>query len=251
MDCKPALSIIIPVLSEAECIGETIRHLRGLHAGGTVEIIVVDGDPRGITIDAAKAEGVRTAIAARGRARQMNHGAALATGDILLFLHADTLLPSNAFALIRSIMNDERCVGGAFDLGFNTKRTLYRITESYVFLRTRLTRVPFGDQAIFIRRTYFENIGGYRDIPIMEDMELMKRIRKRADTIRIIPAKVRTSVRRYEQEGVLSCTLRNWMLQISYALGASPEQLVKWYKPLRGRSRIHVKNGYEDNVSEN
>jgi rSAM/selenodomain-associated transferase 2 len=230
MDRIPALSIIIPVLSEAGSIGETIHHIRGLDAAGTAEIIVVDGDPGGSTISAIKAEDVRMVVAEKGRARQMNLGAALATGDVLLFLHADTLLPSNAFALIRSTMNDKRFVGGAFDLGFNTKRKIFKITEGYVFLRTRLTKIPFGDQAIFIRRDYFEKIGGYRDIPILEDVELMKRIRKRADAIRIILAKVRTSVRRYEKEGVLFCTLRNWLLQISYALGMSPERLAKWYK---------------------
>lgn len=230
MDRMPELSLVIPVLSEAENISESIAHIRELDADGTAEIIVVDGDPRGSTVRAIRNEGVRTAIAEKGRARQMNHGAALATGDILLFLHADTRLPSCAFALIRSAMNDKRFVGGAFDLGFDTKRAIFRITERYVFLRTRLTKVPFGDQAIFIRREYFGKIGGYRDLPIMEDVELMRRIRKRADSIHIIPLKVRTSVRRYEQEGILSCTLRNWLLQLSYALGIPPERLVKWYR---------------------
>ncbi len=101
----------------------------------------------------------------------------------------------------------------------------------YVFLRTRLTRVPFGDQAIFIRKEYFERIHGYHDIPIMEDVELMRRIKKRGGRIVIIPKKVMTSPRRYEQEGILYCTLRNWMVQLLYALGASPERLVKWYQP--------------------
>ncbi len=230
MDRMPALSLIIPVWGEAKSINENIKQIRELDAGGIAEIIAVDGDPGGSTISAIRDEGVRTAIAQKGRARQMNRGAALATGDVLLFLHADTLLPSNAFALIRAAMNDKRFVGGAFDLGFDTSRKIFKITESYVFLRTRLTRIPFGDQAIFIRRDFFEKIGGYRDIPIMEDVELMKRIRKRADPICIIPVKVRTSVRRYEREGVLRCTLRNWLMQVSYALGMSPERLERWYR---------------------
>jgi rSAM/selenodomain-associated transferase 2 len=230
MDRMPALSLIIPVWGEAKSINENIKQVRELDAGGIAEIIAVDGDPGGSTISAIRDEGVRTAIAQKGRARQMNHGAALANGDVLLFLHADTLLPSNAFALIRAAMNDKRFVGGAFDLGFDTSRKIFKITESYVFLRTRLTRIPFGDQAIFMRRDFFEKIGGYRDIPIMEDVELMKRIRKRADPICIIPAKVRTSVRRYEREGVLRCTLRNWLVQVSYALGMSPERLERWYR---------------------
>ena len=230
MDGLPAVSLIIPVLNEAENISEIIQHIRELDADGAVEIIVVDGDPEGSTINTIKDEGVRTVISEKGRARQMNRGAALATSDILLFLHADTFLPSNAFALIQAAMNDKSFVGGAFDLGFNTRRRIFKITEIYVFLRTRLTKMPFGDQAIFIRHHHFEQLGGYRDIPIMEDVELMKCIRKRGDRIQIIPEKVRTSARRYEQEGIVHTTIRNWMLQLQYALGVSPERLVRWYK---------------------
>jgi len=230
MDRWPAISLIIPVLNEAKNISEIIQHIRELDADGAAEIIVVDGDPEGSTINTIKDEGVRTVISEKGRARQMNRGAALATSDILLFLHADTFLPSNAFGLIQAAMNDKSFVGGAFDLGFNTRRRIFKITETYVFLRTRLTKMPFGDQAIFIRHHHFEQLGGYRDIPIMEDVELMKRIRKRGDRIHIIPEKVRTSARRYEQEGIIYTTIRNWMLQLQYALGVSPERLVRWYK---------------------
>ncbi|HEY6010022.1 MAG TPA: glycosyl transferase family 2, partial [Nitrospirota bacterium] len=102
--------------------------------------------------------------------------------------------------------------------------------ERYVHLRTRLTQVPFGDQAIFMRRPYFDQLGGYRDIPIMEDVEIMKGIRKRGDAVVIIPEKVMTSARRYEQEGIILCTLRNWMLQILYALGVPPERLAGLYR---------------------
>jgi hypothetical protein len=126
---------------------------------------------------------------------------------------------------------DGRHVGGAFDLGFETDRKIYTITEQYVALRTRLTRVPFGDQAIFIRKAYFHRIGGFRNIPIMEDVELMTRIRKQGGRVRIIPEKVRTSPRRYEREGILYATIRNLSLQMLYALGVSPERLAKWYRP--------------------
>ena len=183
MDRWPAISIIIPVLNETKNISEIIQHIRELDADGAAEIIVVDGDPKGSTVTTIKDEGVRTALSEKGRALQMNRGAALATGDVLLFLHADTLLPSNAFGLIKAAMNDKGFVGGAFDLGFNTRRKIFRITEAYVFLRTRLTMRPFGDQAIFIRHHHFAQLGGYRDIPVMEDVELMKRIRKRGDRI--------------------------------------------------------------------
>jgi rSAM/selenodomain-associated transferase 2 len=226
----PELSVIIPVLDEAGRINSAVAHLRQADSGRCIEIIVVDGEPRGTTILAINDGTVRTSTAPRGRADQMNCGAALAAGRILLFLHADTALPPQAFALILAAMDDSRMVAGAFDLGFDTGRRLFRITEGYVFLRTRLTRVPFGDQAIFVRKDYFDRIGGYRPIPIMEDVELMKRIRRRGDRICIIPVKVRTSARRYMREGIVYGTFRNWLLQILYALGVPPERLAKWYR---------------------
>lgn len=225
----PRISIILPVLNEADGINEAISRLRALDSGRCSEIIVADADPSGGTISAIGDGAVRTILSERGRARQMNRGAAIAAGDVLLFLHADTILPPKAFSLIQTAMRDQRYVAGAFDLGFDTRRKIFKVTEQYVFLRTRLTKVPFGDQAIFIRRDYFEKIGGYREIPIMEDVELMSRIRKRRGRIRIIPAKALTSPRRYEREGLFFCTLRNWLLQTLYMLGVPPERLAKWY----------------------
>lgn len=226
----PAISIILPVLNEADGINEIISHLRALDPESHSEIIVVDADPKGSTISAINDGAVHKIMSEQGRARQMNRGAQIASGDVLLFLHADTVLPPNASPLIREYMNGNLFVAGAFDLGFNTRRKIFRITEMYVFLRTRLTKVPFGDQAIFVRRRYFENIGGYQDIPIMEDVELMKRIRRLGGRICIIPVKVSTSPRRYEQEGILFCMLRNWALQLLYTFGVSPERLAKLYK---------------------
>lgn len=227
---KTSISIIIPVLNEAGTINNLIAHLRGLHHTSGFEIIVVDGDVPGNTIKTIRDRGVITARAAKGRANQMNRGAALSSGQVLLFLHADTFLPANALNRIEAVMEDGRHEAGAFDLGINSNRWIFRITEWYVALRTRMTRIPFGDQAIFIRRGYFEKIGGYRDIPLMEDVELMKRIRKRGDSIRLIPDKVMSSSRRWEREGVLYATFRNWAFQILYALGMPPERLAKWYK---------------------
>lgn len=227
---NPEISIIIPALREAEGINNVIRHIRSLAAGDRAEVIVVDGDPAGSTINAIRDAQVVRTLSETGRAIQMNKGAALASGDMLLFLHADTLLPPNAFSLIRAALVDSGFVGGAFDLGIQTNRKIFRITERYVALRTRLTKIPFGDQAIFIRREYFERMGGFKPIPIMEDVELMARIRKRGDAIRTIPEKVMTSARRWEKEGVLFVTLRNWMLQLLYIAGVSPERLSRFYK---------------------
>jgi len=224
------ISVIIPVLNEAEGINGLITHLRGQEAGGSVEIVVVDGDPAGSTLQALSGAGVVTVKSGPGRALQMNRGAARAAGDILLFLHADTILPQNAFTHIQEAFQDAEYVAGCFDLGIRSARWIFRITERYVALRTRMTRIPFGDQAVFVRRDYFDRIGGYREIPIMEDVELMRRIRGRGDVICIIPQNVSTSARRWEREGVLFTTCRNWMLQLLYFLGVPPERLARFYR---------------------
>jgi len=227
---KTLISIILPVLHEAGTINTVIAHLRDLQQNSPLELIVADGDPAGSTLHAIRDKGIVRTLSEPERARQMNCGASLAKGEILLFLHADTLLPRQALTRIAAALADTRFVAGAFDLGFDTNRSLFRLTEKYVALRTRLTRVPFGDQAIFIRRPYFEKIGGYTEIPLMEDVELMRRIRTQGDRICIIPEKVLTSPRRYEQEGILYCTFRNWTLQACYKAGVSPEKLVTWYR---------------------
>jgi rSAM/selenodomain-associated transferase 2 len=226
----PTLSIIIPVFHESDRINGIITQVFDLAERDVPQVIVVDGDPHGSTIKSIEDEQVTKIVSDKGRARQMNSGALLASGDVLLFLHADTLLPKNALAMITAAMSVDRCVAGAFDLGIDTNRRIFRITERYVFLRTRLTRIPFGDQAIFIRRRYFENIGGYHDIPLMEDIEIMRRIKKRGDRICIIPSKVLTSPRRWEREGILFGTFRNWTLQTLYTLGVPLEQLQKYYQ---------------------
>jgi rSAM/selenodomain-associated transferase 2 len=230
MNTHPSISVIIPVLNEAAAISGLIKHLRALDPGRDMEIVVVDGDPGGSTLSAVREPGIVLANSVRGRAAQMNAGAARAEGDILLFLHADTRLPANAVTNILNAFRDREYVAGCFDLGIESSKWYFRITERYVAWRTRMTRIPFGDQAIFIRREYFERIGGYRDIPIMEDVELMRRIRGRGDVLCIIPDRVRTSARRWEKEGVVFATLRNWMLQFLYFIGVSPERLARFYR---------------------
>ena len=224
------ISVIIPVLNEAASINGLISHLRSHAPVDTVEIIVVDGDPAGSTIKAISHPAVIPAVAATGRSIQMNHGAARASGDALLFLHADTLLPTGAFARIRETFRNANCSAGCFELGIRSDRNVFRITERYAALRTRITRIPFGDQAIFIRREYFERMGGYREIPIMEDVDLMRRIRSRGGRMRIIPEKVMTSARRWEQDGVLYVTIRNLMLQALYCCGVPPARLARYYR---------------------
>lgn len=229
MDRACTISIIIPVLNEAAVIGETVARLRRQRSGDG-EIIVVDGSPEGSTISALTDPAAVAVLSERGRARQMNAGAARASGSVLLFLHADTALPPDALRLIRDALGSGRYVGGAFALGIGSDRPVFRAIERLASLRTRLTRVPFGDQAIFIRKDYFDTLGGYDEIPLMEDIALMRRIKRRGGRIVLLPERVTTSPRRWEQEGVLLCTLRNWALQLLYYAGVSPGRLARFYK---------------------
>ncbi len=230
----PRFSIIIPVLHEEAVITATVDHLgeflRNERFEG--EIIVVDGDTEGKTIGAVTGSGsaIKTAVGIRGRGSQMNEGAALAEGDILLFLHADTRLPPGAFSLVEAALRKPGCRAGAFDLAIDSERPVFRIIETVASFRSRLTRIPYGDQAHFFRRKYFREIGGYAKIPLMEDVEIMRRIKKRKEKIVIVKKAVSTSARRWEKEGVLTCTLRNWLLIILYLCGLSPDYLSRFYK---------------------
>jgi len=227
---RPYVSVVVPVINEAGRINALIGHLRSLGRGESIEIIVVDGDPAGSTIDAVADDDVIVALGDRGRARQMNRGAELARGEVIIFLHADTYLPPNAFERIRTVLAEENCLGGAFSLGVDTRSVAVRFIAAVSNLRNRLTRVPFGDQAIFLRRDYFNSIGGFRDIPFLEDVELMKRIRKRGDRIRILPDRVISSARRWEKEGLLYCATRNAVVLALFALGVSPRRLAGFYR---------------------
>ena len=172
---------------------------------------------------------VRRVSAPLGRASQMNRGAVAAKGDILLFLHADTRLPRHALRHILEIFRKQKIIGGSFDLGIRSEKKAYRLIERMVYYRTRLTKIPYGDQAIFISRRIFFRLGGFKEIPIMEDIELMRRIRAQGYPIGIIPDPVQTASRRWEKEGIVFCTLRNWALAVLFLLGVSPEKLAKYY----------------------
>jgi rSAM/selenodomain-associated transferase 2 len=223
-------SVIVPVLHESHRINHLINHLRRLEAHHQgCEIIVVDGSSTRDTVDAVHSNQVITITAETGRARQMNAGATVAHGEVLIFLHVDTELPDDAFTKIDSVMKQPQYVGGAFELGITSDRFLYRVLESWVSLRCRLTRIPYGDQAIFIQRNYFEKLGGYSEIPIMEDVELMRRIRAAGDKIYIIPDRVMTSPRRWQQEGFIYVNMRNTALLLLYYLGVSPAKLIRFY----------------------
>lgn len=230
MTDRPSVSVVVPVLNETEAINDSIAALGEFRDGGLLEVIVVDGSPRGETLRVIEHDWVTKTVSAKGRGRQMNAGASRASGEVLLFLHADTKLPPDAPGRIRRSMEDPQFVAGAFDLGIDSGRRVFRVIEFAASVRSRLTRIPYGDQAIFIRKAYFAAIGGYRDFPLMEDVDLMRRIRRRGDRICFIRERVLTSPRRWEREGVLYATLRNWTLVTLFLLGVGPERLVRFYR---------------------
>lgn len=227
---KHKISVIIPVLNEAPIINLALDRIFSLPYDGEVEVILVDGSPDGETLAAVSRKEAIKLRSGKGRSCQMNKGALNACGDILLFLHADTGLPEKALDIISSIMGKGDYVGGAFDLGINSRKPVFRLIELTASLRSRVTRVPYGDQAFFIWKDHFHAIGGFKEIPIMEDVELMQRIKKACGKIHIIPEQAKTSPRRWEKEGVLFCTLRNWTLITLYFLGVRPEKLAKFYR---------------------
>lgn len=226
-ECK--FSIIIPVLKEQDRINSLIEHVHSQGYEGACEIIVVDGDPQGGTIKVIQDEDVISITSKKGRSFQMNTGAELAHGEVLIFLHADTKLPPNALEKISQVLEDAKYVGGAFDLGIGSDRLFLKYIAARTSMRSHLNRIPYGDQAIFIRKSYFNKIGRFKEIPLMEDVELMRRIKKDRGKIFILPDKVITSPRRWERDGAFYTTLKNQVLVALFYLGVSPVRLAKYY----------------------
>ena len=227
---KVQISVIIPVLNENHIINQTIMHLDSLNRNAIAEIIVVDGNPLGSTINGISKGSVKKITAPSGRGVQMNTGAISAQGDHLLFLHADVRLPIDAFEKIAATLVQKHVAAGAFSLGISSPRKAFRIIERGVAFRGRLTQIPYGDQAIFMNKKLFFQLGGFKEILLLEDVELMRRIKKKGGKIIILPAKVQASARRWEKEGILYCTLRNHTLILLYLLGVSPARLAKLYR---------------------
>lgn len=223
------ISVVIPVFHEEALINDAINRLKGMEPKSGIEIVVVDGSERAETLKVISSGKVKAVIAEKGRGRQMNRGVAETSGDIVLFLHVDTALPEGSFEDIAFAMESEACVGGAFDLGIADEGWAFRIIERVASLRSRLSRIPYGDQAIFVKRDYFLKMGGYKDLPLMEDVDLMRRVKKKGGRLCFINRKVKTSSRRWRKEGLLTCTLRNWTIMLLYLLGLPPERLKKWY----------------------
>jgi rSAM/selenodomain-associated transferase 2 len=221
------LSIVVPVLDEAANLARLLPDL--LEREPRAEVLVVDGgstdDSRAVV---ARTPSVRWVSAPRGRARQMNTGASAAGGDALLFLHADTRLPDGAGAAILAALAEPGVVGGRFDVRLDSRRPLLWIVGTLMNHRSRLTGISTGDQGIFVRREIFDALGGYPDIPLMEDVELSRRLKRRGRLV-ALRLRVVTSARKWEREGVVRTVLLMWTLRLLYTLGVSPARLHRWY----------------------
>lgn len=229
-----AISIIIPTLNEAAHLAAVLARTPST---ATCEVIVVDGGSADGTVDLAVSMGARVLMTEPGRARQMNTGAHSATGEILLFLHADTLLPVGFAEYIQRIMDNPGTVAGAFEFRVDSQKRGLRFIEMTTNWRARRLQMPYGDQAIFMRAALFHRHGGFPALPLMEDFELMRRLRRQG-RIEIAPAPVITSARRWRQLGVLKTTLLNQAVIMGYLLGISPARLARWYK---GQQQQRVK----------
>jgi rSAM/selenodomain-associated transferase 2 len=223
------ISVVIPALNEERTIAASLRALMRL---APHEIIVVDGGSDDRTAEICASFGVRVLESDRGRARQMNFGARHASGEALLFLHADSRLPQTALADIAAALCDPRCLGGRFDVELEGSHPMLKIIAALINARSRATRVGTGDQAIFVRRPVFERLGGYPDIPLMEDIALCRAL-KRLGAVACLRSRVVTSARRWESDGVWRTILRMWVLKLLYLAGVPPARLKQFYADTR------------------
>lgn len=221
------ISVVIPTLNESGCIGETLTCLVE-NATDPIEIIVVDGGSVDNTVEIVAGFDVQIVNCSAGRSAQMNAGAAVATGDILMFLHGDTRVPKGFDQMIVNTL-EQTPIAGAFNLKIAGDSWALRWVEWGVKVRSKLFQLPYGDQAIFLKSTTFHEFGGFPELPIMEDFVLIRSLGK-CGKIAIVPAAVITSARRWEKQGVFKTTLINQIMILGYALGVKPDRLRQWYR---------------------
>jgi rSAM/selenodomain-associated transferase 2 len=236
------IAVVVPALDEADRIGEAVASaLDGCeHAGlpgsdrshepgaSGIEVIVVDGGSRDGTAQRAAAAGARVLTSARGRARQLGVGVRASRADVMLFLHADTRLPRGYDRAIAAALEDPLTVGGAFRFRFDRTTASLRVIEWGVRLRVLLFQLPYGDQAVFVRRSVLDALGGVPQVPIMEDLDLVKGMKRHGRVARVPLAAV-TSARRYQARGPLRTMLRHWLAAGAWALGIDRARIAAWY----------------------
>jgi rSAM/selenodomain-associated transferase 2 len=222
------LSVIMPVLNEEATIAHALTALQPLRAQGH-ELIVVDCGSGDRTVQLVQGLADRIAVTQPGRALQMNHGAGLATGDALLFLHVDSSLPDGAVeAIATALVSGARW--GRFDVAIDGRPRILKLVSLMMNLRSRLTGIATGDQGIFMQRDLFEKAGGYAPIPLMEDVAMSKRLKRLAGRPACLAARVVTSGRRWEAHGPWRTIVVMWRLRLAYALGADPTRLARLYR---------------------
>ena len=219
------ISVVVPTLNEATHVQ---RSVQSAIAAGAKEVIVADGGSDDDTVRIASEAGARTIASSRGRGTQQNAGAAIASGEWLVFLHADNWLGEQALLPIDRVASDCQC--GAFHQQIDNSRITYRAIELGNFVRARFLRTPYGDQGIFVRRSMFEQVGGFPNEPLMEDVLLMRKLRPFGRPT-ILPGPIHVDARRWERTGVATQTLRNWLLITLLYCGASPTRLARFYSP--------------------
>ncbi|MFW6126760.1 MAG: TIGR04283 family arsenosugar biosynthesis glycosyltransferase [Thermodesulfobacteriota bacterium] len=233
----PLISVIIPALNEGKYIGHTLQRA---HQGAGVEVIVADGGSADDTVRQAAAAGARVLVVRGGRARQMNAGAQAAQGEILFFLHADTLPPPGFEQAIRVALKEPQVAAGAFRLGILGNSAGLRLIERLTDWRSRRLSLPYGDQGLFLRAELFREMGGFPELPIMEDLVLVRRLRRRGRIV-TLPLAVATAGRRWQALGIWRTTLINQIMLAGYYLGIDPAVLARWYRAGHDRDAA-VKN---------
>jgi rSAM/selenodomain-associated transferase 2 len=228
-DSAMRISIVIPVLNEEKSIAETVAALMPLKPH---ELIIVDGGSSDRTYEICNRLDVTVLSSPRGRGLQMNHGARQATGDVLLFLHADTRLPGSSIDDIRGALRNPQCVGGRFDVQLDGVHWMLGVIGAMISMRSRMSRVATGDQGIFVRRGIFAELGGYPDIPLMEDVAFSRALKSRG-AVACLRSRVISSARRWEKQGIWRTILRMWLLKLLYLVGVSPVRLKRYYGDAR------------------
>ena len=231
-----SIAVVIPTLNEERTLSRTLLTLRQLRFD---EVVIVDGGSKDQTVSIAQGQlpglslqPARVMVSEPGRAQQMNAGARATRSDVLLFLHADTLLPPETRDQIQRVLENPKYAGGRFDVRFEDDRGWAWLISRLMNWRSRWSGIATGDQALFVRRSVFDDLDGFADVPLMEDIELTRRL-KRTGSLAALRTKVTTSFRRWERQGALRTILQMWLLRFLYGIGISPKILHQFYGPIR------------------